>query len=177
MPLLSSSIEQALHPVFAALPADQAMPTLVGGHPAQLPAPLAGAHAAALHAATLPPLRSRLDLQAALWLYVGDFARAAHAVSQDSTPTGAFWHAILRRRKGDFDNALYWYGRADRHPAMEGINLSGGPAGAGTDMARFDPVDFVARVRRHAHDAAPPADLLALQEREWTELFRWCAEK
>lgn len=170
------ALDGALHPVFAALPPDEAMDGLLGapgaGHPG-----FARAHAAALAACAAPALRARPDLQAGLWLHVGDFARAGHVVALDSSPTGAFWQAILRRRKGDYDNALYWYGRADRHPAMEGISLSGGPGGAGTEVAAFDPVEFTSRVRRHAQDAHPPADLIALQKREWTELFKWCAEK
>lgn len=172
-----SSLEALFHPVFAALPPGLAMRDLLGSHPVHLPPAWSRAHAAAEAACAAPEMRGRTDLQAGLWLYVGDFARAGHALARDSSPTGAFWRAILRRRKGDYDNALHWYAQADRHPAMEGVNLSGGPAGAGTEVASLDPPSFVARVRRHAHDPDPPADLLALQEREWAELFKWCMER
>src|SRR5688572_14835766 len=104
------SLDAVLHPVFAALPPEEAMDGLLGAPPAHHPG-IARAHAAVLAACAAPALRTRPDLQAGLWLHVGDFGHAAHAVTRDSSPTGAFWHAILRRRKGDYDNALYWYGR------------------------------------------------------------------
>ncbi len=173
MSLLAPSIEALLHPLFAALPLEQAMPALLGAPPT--PA-LAAAHAAVAKAVSAPELRGRFDLQAGLWLYVGDFARAGQAATLDRGPAGAFWHALCCRRSGDYDQALLWYGRAAHHPAMAGMNLSGGPGGAGTQVAHFDPATFVAHVRRHGSDAHPPADLVALQQREWIALFHWCAE-
>lgn len=171
---LAPPIEPLLHPVFAALSLESAMPALLGTPPDPL---LAKAQTALGQALGDPQVRGRLDLQAGLWLFVGDFARAKDAISLDHSPTGAFWHAIWCRRSGDYEQALLWYGRAAGHPAMAGMNLSGGPAGAGTQVAHFDPAAFVAHVRRHARDAHPPADLIALQQREWSALFHWCAEQ
>src|SRR5205823_2863672 len=55
---------------------------------------------------------------AGLWLWL-DGLDEAHKIVQDLIgPTGAFWHAIMHRREGDFSNARYWYARCDTHRAM-----------------------------------------------------------
>lgn len=168
---LPERLEPILHPVFAALSPQEAMRPLMGASPTE-PAALVAVGKAVL----APELHGRPDLAAGLWLYVGDFIHARQAVETDPSPAGAFWSAILHRREGAYEKALYWYGRASHHPAMEAVSLSGGQAGAGTEVAGFDPVEFVGRVRRHVQDVHPPADLLALQHHEWAVLFRWCAE-
>lgn len=171
MQSLPKRLEPVLQPVFAALPESEAMRPLLG---ASVTPP--AALVAVAKAVLAPELHGRSDLAAGLWLYVGDFAHARQAVEADPSPAGAFWRAILHRREGHYEEALYWYGRASHHPAMEAINLSGGPAGAGSEVAGFDPVAFVGHVRRHVQDVHPPADLQALQHHEWAVLFRWCAE-
>ncbi len=56
---------------------------------------------------------------AALWLW-HDYLDESHRLSQNiETPTGAFWHAIMHRREGDFSNSKYWYGRCADHPALK----------------------------------------------------------
>ena len=47
---------------------------------------------------------------------------AAHQVAQDiDDPTGAWIHAYLHRKEGDLNNADYWYRRAGKTPARDGL--------------------------------------------------------
>mgnify|MGYP003340330197 CR=1 FL=1 len=51
----------------------------------------------------------------------GDWERA-HRLAQDvSTPDGAWVHAYLHRKEGDYWNARYWYDRAGRPEAVDGL--------------------------------------------------------
>lgn len=53
---------------------------------------------------------------AGLWLMY-DHLDESHSISQSiDTPTGSYWHAIMHRREGDFDNAKYWFRRVGMHP-------------------------------------------------------------
>ena len=53
-----------------------------------------------------------------LWL-AHHFLDESHAISQGiETPTGSFWHAIMHRREGDYDNSKYWFRQAGAHPAF-----------------------------------------------------------
>lgn len=47
---------------------------------------------------------------------------AAHELVQDlSSAEGSYWHAILHRREGDYDNAKYWFARVGEHPIFASI--------------------------------------------------------
>jgi hypothetical protein len=55
---------------------------------------------------------------AGLWLLHG-FLDESHRISQDlHTTTGSYWHAIMHRREGDYDNSKYWFRQAGPHPAF-----------------------------------------------------------
>ena len=55
---------------------------------------------------------------AGLWLMY-DHLDESHSISQSiDTPTGSYWHAIMHRREGDFDNAKYWFRRVGMHPVF-----------------------------------------------------------
>jgi hypothetical protein len=104
-------------------------------------------------------IAQRPALRAALWLYVDELDRS-HTISNGiADATGAFWHAIMHRREGDFGNAHYWFKRMGAHPAM--------PAG-------YDPHAFVDEVQRRCKEE--PVELIEMQRREWVALFEWCAE-
>lgn len=126
------------------LPRNRAMTGLLPQEPTLLPA-------------QVQPLLAGVspEVAAGVWLYVDDLDRS-HQISQSlDTPTGAFLHAIMHRREGDFWNSKYWYRRAQGHPAMTG-----------------DPFSFVDEVeRRHTGN---PEDLVSLQRQEWHTLMEWC---
>lgn len=172
--LLPDTLEDTLQPVFEALPFERAMQALVVTD--QTPHPEASARVA--KAVDTPALDERPDLVAGLWLYVDELDKAHGACQDLETPTGAYWHAIVHRREGDFSNAHHWLSRAAHHPAMGLIDLTGGGAGSGTAVAAYDAGAVVDRVAR-AHergDRAHPA-LASVQHKEWKALFKWCIDQ
>ena len=172
--ILPDTLEDSLAPVFAALPFSRAMHTLVVTD--QTPHPEASARVA--EASQSPALADRPDLVAGLWLYVDELDKAHEACQDLNSPTGAYWHAIMHRREGDFSNAKYWFRRAVNHPAMDMIDLTGGGAGSGTAVAAYDAEQLVDRVQR-AHDRGDtdhPA-LISSQVKEWKALFNWCVQQ
>ncbi|XID93225.1 hypothetical protein ACF3MZ_01410 [Paenibacillaceae bacterium WGS1546] len=59
--------------------------------------------------------------KAALHLWNDSLAAAHDLVEHLATSTGAAIHGIMHRREGDYDNAKYWFRRADEHPAYHGL--------------------------------------------------------
>ena len=197
-PDLPESLEPVLRPLFQALPLNSAMTTLVvhSGQPvltqttgdglaetgfdvrhkAQRDA---GRHDQTVEQVTAivehPALAANPALVAGLWLYVDELELSHEASQQLHTPTGAYWHAVMHRREGDFSNSRYWYRKAGQHPVIRQIDLSGGPGGAGTCDSCFNPIDFVDRVERAQNADSASPDLIALQRTEWLALFQWCA--
>jgi GTP cyclohydrolase II len=94
-------------------------------------------------------------VKAGLHLLNDDLARA-HQLAQahEGDKTYDYWHAIVHRREGDFDNAKYWLHRVGRHPVLSRVH-DGGPAAA---------VLFVDRCRDAKE--ADRAALEAIQKRE-----------
>lgn len=105
-----------------------------------------------------PAISAIPELIAGIWLYV-DHLEPSHKVSQGiASQTGSLWHAILHRREGDFDNALYWYRAAGNHPVINRI-------------PDYTPAKIVEMAR--TGDTAG----VQLQRLEWATLFEWCALK
>jgi len=94
---------------------------------------------------------------AGLWLWHG-FLDESHRLSQEiHTPTGSYWHGIMHRREGDFDNAKYWFRRAGSHPVDDAL-----PA-----MAR-EALDLQSIRPDEPTRDLPPAEVLALLSgRQW----------
>lgn len=150
---LPEAVASALAPLRAQFPPEMSMGRLVVTGPP--PADVAGCVETALEDEALaPPV-----LQAALWLYADDLDRSHRICQQIEDATGSFWHGIMHRREGDFDNSRYWFGKVGDHPAISRI--------------RYDPRDFISAVERQHEEG--PAALVATQRREWETLFAWCA--
>lgn len=70
------------------------------------------------------PDKSRFDLAFGMSVKAGlhlwnESLHRSHVLSQDiQNPTGSFWHGIMHRMEGDYDNAKYWFERAGHHPVM-----------------------------------------------------------
>jgi hypothetical protein len=61
---------------------------------------------------------------AGLWL-VHDFLDESHTISQNvDTTTGAYWHALMHRREGDYSNAKYWFRRVGSHSVFRDLSTS-----------------------------------------------------
>jgi hypothetical protein len=71
--------------------------------------------------ADAPPQGAPLALQA-LWHDAKGDWDAAHARAQEQDDAAGAWvHAYLHRKEGDFANAGYWYRRAGRPAANEAL--------------------------------------------------------
>ncbi len=150
---LPEAVARALKPLWNQLPRQSSLDRLVVSGPP--PAAAAGSVETVLEDEAL----AAPVLQAALWLYADDLDRSHRICQQIDDATGSFWHGIMHRREGDFDNSRYWFNKVGDHPAISRIG--------------YDPGDFISAVeKRHAET---PADLVALQRREWETLFTWCA--
>lgn len=68
--------------------------------------------------------KSRFDLAYGLAVKAGlhlwnESLNRSHVLSQDiHNATGSYWHGIMHRMEGDYDNAKYWFERTGRHPVM-----------------------------------------------------------
>ena len=152
---LPEPLANHLHPLFQALPIDQALADLV----VQQLQPMS----------ITSIVEDLIDdqhvgkhslLAAGLWLYVDELDRS-HSISQSLTDsTGSFWHGIMHRREGDFSNSHYWFHRTEQHPAIP-------------DIPNYEPHGFIDSVESHFR--TPPDELLKIQRAEWTTLFGWCA--
>ncbi len=53
-------------------------------------------------------------------LCAADALDAAHRIFQDDpSDIASYWHGVMHRREGDFDNARYWFRRAGRLPIFD----------------------------------------------------------
>jgi hypothetical protein len=58
----------------------------------------------------------------ALWHDARGDWKAAHEIAQEiDGPAGAWIHAYLHRKEGDLGNASYWYRRAQKPDARDGL--------------------------------------------------------
>jgi hypothetical protein len=121
-----------------------------------------GVHDPALTAA-IDALDADDAVKAGLHLLNDDLARA-HALAQEheGDKTSDYWHAIVHRREGDFDNAKYWLRQVGRHPVLARVH-DGGPAAA---------VRFVDRCRDPGGDVT---ELESIQKREMLGLLEYAA--
>ena len=56
-------------------------------------------------------------------LYAIDALDEAHAFFQDAKgDLGAYWHGMMHRREGDFENARYWFRRAGALPCFAALH-------------------------------------------------------
>src|SRR5438874_1821102 len=67
--------------------------------------------------------------------YAVDALDAAHRIFQEGEDDlGAYWHGMMHRREGDFDNARYWFRRAGALPFFAALH--GAASGNSALMAR-----------------------------------------
>jgi hypothetical protein len=72
------------------------------------------------------PPTAAVSLLRAVWHGLHGEWEAAHRIAQDDTSVeGAWVHAWLHRIEGDFPNARYWYGRAQRDVAEGDLREEG----------------------------------------------------
>ncbi len=116
-----------------------------------------------------------------LWLLRDEIARAHAAAQALETPEGNYWHGILHRREGDFDNAKYWFRRVDEHPihrqlaekTRSTLGDIADPRAAPLRVPRdWDPYVFVDLCATAVREGGEIADACrSIQQREWELLF------
>ena len=122
--------------------------------------------------------------RAGFLMFNDDLARAHDIVQTIGSPTGSFWHAIMHRREGDFDNANYWWNRAGEHPVFDEIFdlvLHRVPDFGFLDELRaaghWLPREFNEWCRRSAENGESDAALREVQRLEMKVLLEWCASQ
>jgi len=152
---LPEPVAEAIRPLLERLPLEKTMTALLVKTPA---------HSEFLNLVEeivkLPAIGVSSPLASGLWLYV-DNLRTSHRISQKlEDETGSFWHGIMHRREGDWDNSKYWFSKAAGHPVL-------------TQISGYDSHKFVDDVE--ARHSESPTELIDLQRKEWCALFEWCA--
>ena len=112
-------------------------------------------------------------------LYAVDAIHEAHAIFQEAKgDLGSYWHGMMHRREGDFDNARYWFRRAGRAAvlrrrctgaASEHLRRTWRGSRIGTRI--FSPASAS---RRASARRKALAELVALQRVEFEALFDYC---
>jgi hypothetical protein len=112
--------------------------------------------------------------------YALDALDEAHVIfQQENDDLSAYWHGMMHRREGDFENARYWFRRAGVLPVFDQMHHAASEHSA--DMAKqanWDPYLFTwqcEQARFGANETGP--ELAALQLAEFQALFDYCWRK
>ena len=109
--------------------------------------------------------------------YALDALPEAHAIFQEATDDpGAYWHGMLHRREGDFDNARYWFRRAGVLPFFAEAHRG---ACAHSELmacqSNWDPYLFTGQCEQTRFGADELADeMQALQRVEFHAILDYC---
>jgi hypothetical protein len=112
--------------------------------------------------------------------YAVDAIHEAHAVFQEASgDLGSYWHGMMHRREGDFDNARYWFRRAGQLPFFDLLHHEASEHSA--VMARqsnWDPYLFTGECEQARFGAEEGLKALsALQRIEFEGVFDYCWRK
>jgi hypothetical protein len=107
-------------------------------------------------------------------LYAMDDLDGCHQFFQDDTSDlGGYWHGMMHRREGDFDNARYWFRRAGMQPFFD--NLHSQAAQFSADAAKqpsWDPYLFTGQCEQAKFGAEDETgELPQLQRLEFDVVF------
>ena len=109
--------------------------------------------------------------------YALDALPEAHAIFQEASgDEGAYWHGMLHRREGDFDNARYWFRRAGVLPFFsEAHRAAGAHSETMARQSNWDPYLFTGQCEQARFGADDLiGEMSALQRIEFDALFDYC---
>ena len=106
--------------------------------------------------------------------YAHDAIDECHVIVQNEEgDLSAYWHGMVHRREGDFDNARYWFRRAGQLSFFSALHSAASAVSA--TMARqmnWDPYLLVGQCEQHRFGANEnEEELLALQRLEFDHVF------
>lgn len=107
-------------------------------------------------------------------LYLLDDLDGCHRFFQDvPSDLGSYWHGMMHRREGDFDNARYWFRRAGALPMFDELHHKAALFSA--DVAKqmsWDPYLFTGQCEQCRFGAEDEgSELVRLQRAEFDVLF------
>lgn len=107
-------------------------------------------------------------------LYALDDLAGGHQFFQEEgTDLGSYWHGMMHRREGDFDNARYWFRRAGTQPFFDHLHSQAAPFSP--DMAKqhsWDPYLFTGQCEQFKFGAEDSrGELPRLQRVEFDAAF------
>ncbi len=105
-------------------------------------------------------------LRGALLCAVDDLD-AAHRIFQDEpSDLGSYWHGVMHRREGDFDNARYWFRRAGRLPIFNRLHdLAREHSPTMSRQPNWDPYLLTGQCEHARHGAPELVDECARMQR------------
>ena len=82
--------------------------------------------------------------------YALDAIQEAHPIFQEANgDLGAYWHGMMHRREGDFDNARYWFRRAGVLPFFGELHqAASGQSALLARQSNWDPYVFTGECER-----------------------------
>jgi hypothetical protein len=106
-----------------------------------------------------------------------DALHDAHVIFQEAKgDLGSYWHGVMHRREGDFDNARYWFRRSGVLPVFAEMHRAASNVSeVMTRQQNWDPYLFTGQceqARFGDHDLVK--ELAALQRAEFDVLFDYC---
>jgi hypothetical protein len=112
--------------------------------------------------------------------YLCDELGASHRIAQEvSTDTGAYWHGMIHRREGDFDNARYWFRRAGTLPFFgEAHRAACATSSIVAAQSNWDPYLFTSLCEQERFGANESlGELIKLQRIEFEAVFDYVWRK
>ena len=120
-----------------------------------------------------------LACESGLWLR-HHFLDRSHDISQQiHSSTGSFWHGIMHRLEGDFENAKYWFRKVGVHPIFPSLASAAHTINPDcfVDANDWDPYDFIDRCAATAGQDTTDLTLQEVASAEWELLFAHCFQQ